>query len=167
MRRAAKLEEADIIVVLLACLLLKDINKVFASLGIAVNVTEEDILPDYSKPVGAFYISVARFLLSSSSGHELDFLGHVERPAEDSESSYFMDKAVPSWVPDWRANYYPFTFQKFIKANEPLATNLYWEFSYRCESRPSLSSRLRSYSRHDYQSVTGLRRNLSSLRTVD
>ena len=100
-------------------------NKMFPSLGIAVNVTEADILPDYSKPVGAIYISVARFLLSSSSGHELDFLGHVERPAEDSQSSYFMHEAVPSWVPDWRTNYCPFAFQKFTKTDEPLATNLY------------------------------------------
>lgn len=100
-------------------------DKVFASLGIAVNVTEADILPDYSKSVGAIYISVARFLLSSSNGHELDFLGHVEWPAEDSQSSYFMHKAVPSWVPDWRANYCPFAFQKFTKTDEPLATNLY------------------------------------------
>jgi len=38
-------------------------DKVFASLGIAVNVTEADILPDYSRPVGAIYISVARYLL--------------------------------------------------------------------------------------------------------
>ena len=77
-------------------------DKVFASLGIAVNVTEVDILLDYSKPVGAIYISVARYLLSLFSGYELDFFGHVERrPGSGHLAVILLSESFPNQAETW------------------------------------------------------------------
>jgi len=78
-------------------------DKVYAGLGLAVDVPASTIVPDYSKTFDEVYIDVVRFCLGHSTPENLlDFLGSVVRPAVDSKCLDFAGEVCPTWTPDWR-----------------------------------------------------------------
>jgi len=86
-------------------------DKVYASLGMAADVSESDILPDYAKSVEEVYTDVVRFVLSSQGSHCLDFLGLVIRP---SSLPCPTPGDLPAWLPDWRIRGSPLALEKYI-----------------------------------------------------
>ena len=77
-------------------------DKVYAVLGMASEVTEGSIVPDYLKPLHEVYVDVARLLLGDSTEANFNLLGHVLRPTDEWARLDLPDKEIPSWVPDWR-----------------------------------------------------------------
>jgi hypothetical protein len=58
-------------------------EKVYASLGIAADVLDKDIIPDYTKLVESDFTDVVNFSLSQPGPSPLDFLWLVVRPPTD------------------------------------------------------------------------------------
>ena len=86
-------------------------DKVYASIGMAADVSELDILPDYAKSVEEVYADVVRFVLSRQGSHSLDFLGPVIRP---SSLPCATPDGLPTWLPDWRIRCCSFALEKYI-----------------------------------------------------
>jgi len=77
-----------------------DRDKVFAALGMAADVTSEDVAPDYEKSVGEVYTDIVRLTLGTSDLHSFDFLGYIVRPEGlDPESKMWVRyNDLPTWV---------------------------------------------------------------------
>jgi hypothetical protein len=56
-------------------------DKVYAALGMAMDVNEDDIIPDYRRTCLEVYIDVVRFFISEMNNCPLDFLGEILRSA--------------------------------------------------------------------------------------
>jgi hypothetical protein len=91
-------------------------DKIYAALGMAMDINEDDIIPDYTKPYPVVCQDLACFLMSRSSAHSLDFLGTVLRLVPGTafvRESVNMDFGpLPSWVPDWSIRISMFPFEK-------------------------------------------------------
>jgi hypothetical protein len=74
-------------------------DKVYAALGMAMDVYGDQIVPDYTKRYVDIYIDVARSCISGPRPR-LAFLSHVIRPSSCMTSKEKLDFEVPSWVPD-------------------------------------------------------------------
>ncbi len=75
-------------------------DKVYAARGMAMDVLEGDIIPDYRKACSEVYLDVVRFLMSETNSPTLDFLGFVfNLTAEISDRQ--PELVLPSWVPNW------------------------------------------------------------------
>jgi hypothetical protein len=85
-------------------------DKLYAALGMAMDVNEDDIVPDYTKSPSAVYSDIVDFYITKSDGRSLDFLGDVWRSAPGTAFEYQHMSALPFWVPDWtfKASLYPF-----------------------------------------------------------
>ncbi|RMZ73052.1 heterokaryon incompatibility [Pyrenophora seminiperda CCB06] len=86
-------------------------DKLYAALGMAMDVYEDEIVPDYTKSSSAVYSDVVRFCIDKSNGHSLDFLGEVWRSAPGTGFEHQHDRTLPSWTPDW-------TFQASLRPFE-------------------------------------------------
>lgn len=71
-------------------------DKVYSSRGMAMDVGEDDIVPDCSKTYQEVYVDVVHHCLSSRSMHSLDFLGHVVRPDPGSSFELPADRSLPT-----------------------------------------------------------------------
>jgi hypothetical protein len=100
-------------------------DKVYASLGMAMDTVEDDIVPDYTKTCAEVYCEVVRFSISSSRTHSLDFLGHVMRSCPGSVFEYEADNTLPSWVPDWRFQASFFPLEKFLDMDSFVTEGVY------------------------------------------
>ncbi|KAF2269610.1 HET-domain-containing protein [Lojkania enalia] len=92
-------------------------DKVYASIGMAMDVQVNSIIPDYTKSRAAVYRDVVTFLTERADDHSLDFLGEVIR--SDSSStvlSWEEDPELPSWVPDWGPFISVIPFPKHLNA---------------------------------------------------
>ena len=85
-------------------------DKVYAALGMAMDVDKDDVIPDYTKPSSAVYIDVVKICISKLNNHCLDFLGEVLRSAPGTAFEHQHERTLPSWTPDWtfRASFHPF-----------------------------------------------------------
>lgn len=85
-------------------------DKLYAALGMAMDVYEDDIVPDYTKSSPAVYRDIVRFCISKSDDHCLDFLGDVWRSAPGTAFEHDHESTLPSWAPDWTfpASLHPF-----------------------------------------------------------
>lgn len=92
-------------------------DKVFASLGMAADVGDADLLPNYGKHVSEVYDDVTRFVFSSTTRSSLDFLGYVLRHAEGSQIVQHQTQKLPSWVPDWEQRISFGTFEKSLNTD--------------------------------------------------
>jgi hypothetical protein len=79
-------------------------DKVYAVRGLANDLSETDLVPDYSKSIKEVYQDVVQFALSSVN-NGLDVLGYAFHPAPDATNHFLSDiqqPRLPSWMPDWR-----------------------------------------------------------------
>ena len=84
-------------------------DKVYTALGMACDVTENNIEPNYKRSVVEVYKDVVRFVLAKAPGNRgLDFLGYVIRSAKDSSLIRAYDEKMPTCIPDWRTCIFPF-----------------------------------------------------------
>ena len=85
-------------------------DKLYAALGMAMDVYEDDIVPNYTKSSSAVYSDIVRFYISKSNDHSLDVLGEVWRSAPGTAFKHQHDRTLPSWTPDWtfQASLHPF-----------------------------------------------------------
>ncbi|KAF2001693.1 hypothetical protein P154DRAFT_158008 [Amniculicola lignicola CBS 123094] len=77
-------------------------DKVYASLGMACDISNDEIIPDYSKSVLEVFTEVVQWSLKRTNSDALDFLGYVVRPAPSSQWLRDYDPRLPSWIPDWK-----------------------------------------------------------------
>lgn len=91
-------------------------DKVYAGLGMAMDVNEDDIIPDYAKICSELYTDIVRFYVSEMNSHTLDFPGETLRSALGIAFEYQHDCALPSWVPDWS---FPVSMHPFEKNLNP------------------------------------------------
>lgn len=83
-------------------------DKVYVPRGLAGDVSDDQIIPDYMKSFVSVYVDVVKYFLQQQ-GHELDILGHVVRPVDESThikseatAQEYSIESVPTWAPDWR-----------------------------------------------------------------
>ncbi|OTB04735.1 hypothetical protein M426DRAFT_151166 [Hypoxylon sp. CI-4A] len=67
-------------------------DKLYALLGMASDVSPDDIIPDYTKPVHEVFLDLVRFMAGKR--HNLDVIS--------SGRLSISNAVVPSWLPDWR-----------------------------------------------------------------
>ncbi|KAH6673235.1 heterokaryon incompatibility protein-domain-containing protein [Halenospora varia] len=96
-------------------------DSVYAALGIATDISDSDIIPDYTKSVKDVYLEVVKFYLSKPPPHSLDFLGFVIPPTEVFDSDR---QNLPSWVPNWHT-YGCYAFGKSIDSRNPKSREVY------------------------------------------
>ena len=76
-------------------------DKVYAALGMAMDVHENDIIPDYTKTCAEVYTDVAKFCISNPSNQPFDFLSYAVRSAPGTSLEFDHNPLLPSWIPDW------------------------------------------------------------------
>ncbi|KAH7076793.1 heterokaryon incompatibility protein-domain-containing protein [Paraphoma chrysanthemicola] len=104
-------------------------DKIYAALGMAMDINEKDVVPDYTKSYPAACRDVARFMISQGQDLSLHVLGAVMRPAPGTSFEHTLADDdldhIPSWVPDWTFRVSMFPFEKFLdpfsSAGSPLA----------------------------------------------
>jgi hypothetical protein len=89
-------------------------DKVYAALGMAMDVHEDDIIPDYRKPCSEVYTDVVRFFISGLNSRPFDFLGGIVRSAPGTTFEHQHDSSLPSWVPDWTFRVSMFPLEKTL-----------------------------------------------------
>jgi hypothetical protein len=89
----------------------------YAALGMAMDINEDDIIPDYTKTCAEVYTDVVRFYVSKADSYSLDFLGHIQRPAPGSSFDYQVNCLLPSWVPDWAMRVSVRPLEKFLNCD--------------------------------------------------
>ncbi|KAI1137507.1 HET-domain-containing protein [Hypoxylon sp. FL0543] len=67
-------------------------DKLYALLGMASDISPDDIIPDYTKPVQEVFLDLVRFMATKR--HSLDIISSGRLSVSDS--------TAPSWLPDWR-----------------------------------------------------------------
>ncbi|KAI2464806.1 HET-domain-containing protein [Annulohypoxylon bovei var. microspora] len=67
-------------------------DKLYALLGMASDVTPDDIIPDYTKPVQEVFLDLVKFMVTNR--HDLDIISSGRITTSNS--------TAPSWLPDWR-----------------------------------------------------------------
>jgi len=67
-------------------------DKIYALLGIANDVTPQDIFPDYTQPPESVYLKVVRFMVTIRKSLDIISSGRLALAAP----------GVPTWSPDWR-----------------------------------------------------------------
>ncbi|KAI0839515.1 HET-domain-containing protein [Hypoxylon sp. FL0890] len=67
-------------------------DKLYALLGMASDISPDDIIPDYTKPVLEVFLDLVRFMVTKR--HNLDIVSSARLSISDS--------SAPSWLPDWR-----------------------------------------------------------------
>lgn len=90
-------------------------DKLYASLGLAADVSETDVRPDYTKPIEDVYTDIARFSLSHSRSYCLDFLSLVVRFPEELGGTL---SDLPSWVPDLRIRISMYAFERYLDVDD-------------------------------------------------
>jgi hypothetical protein len=92
-------------------------DKIYAALGMAMDVDENDIIPDYEKPTSAVYRDIVDFYVSKQDDHSLDILGYVWRSARGTAFEHRPVSNIPSWVPDWTFVVSMFPFEKYLDSD--------------------------------------------------
>lgn len=93
-------------------------DKLYSALGMAMDVYEDDIVPDYTKPWPAVYSDIVRFYISKLDDHSLDFLGEVWRSAPGTTFEHHHDKKLSSWTPDWTFTASLHPFEKVLNSDD-------------------------------------------------
>jgi hypothetical protein len=86
-------------------------DKLYASLGLAADISQADIIPDYNKSVQDVYTDIARDSISKSQLFSLDFLGLVVQCPKELRG---MVSTLPSWIPDLRIRISMYAFERFL-----------------------------------------------------
>jgi hypothetical protein len=89
-------------------------DKVYAALGMAMDVNEDDIIPDYRRTCSEVYTDVVKFFISGRNSRPLDFLGEILRSAPGTAFEHQHDSSLPSWVPDWTFQVSMYPFEKVL-----------------------------------------------------
>ena len=89
-------------------------DKLYASLGLAADLSESDIGPDYTKSVQDVYTDIARFSLLQTELHPLDFLGLVVQYPQEFGGTL---SDLPSWVPDLRIRISMYAFERYLEVD--------------------------------------------------
>ncbi|KIM99220.1 hypothetical protein OIDMADRAFT_146799 [Oidiodendron maius Zn] len=90
-------------------------DKLYSSLGPAADISETDIVPDYTKSVEDAYTDIARLSLSQSRAYCLDFLSLVVQCPEELGGTL---SDLPSWVPDLRIRISMYSFERYLDVDD-------------------------------------------------
>ena len=90
-------------------------DKLYASLGLAADITGDDLIPDYAKSVEEVYTDIARFSLLRAGSFCLDFLGLVAKCPEEFGGTRF---DLPSWIPDLRHRISMYAFERYLDVDD-------------------------------------------------
>jgi hypothetical protein len=71
-------------------------DKIYGLLGLAADVEDGDIVPDYHKSAEQVYLDFAHFIITKRK--------HLDIISEGCGQSHSVFNSLPSWVPDWRLN---------------------------------------------------------------
>lgn len=69
-------------------------DKLYALLGMASDLSPDDIIPDYTKPVQEVFLDLVRFMAIDRCNLDIISSGRLS----------ISNSASPSWVPDWRGS---------------------------------------------------------------
>jgi hypothetical protein len=92
-------------------------DKLYAALGMAMDVNENDIIPDYAKDLSAVYSDIVDFCISKQNGYSLDFLGDAWGSARGTAFEHQNVSTIPSWVPDWTFQGYMVPLEKDLNSH--------------------------------------------------
>ncbi|KAI1409895.1 HET-domain-containing protein [Hypoxylon sp. FL1857] len=67
-------------------------DKLYALLGMASDISPDDIIPDYTKPVQEVFLDLVRFMVTERRSLDIISSGRLS----------LSDSTIPTWLPDWR-----------------------------------------------------------------
>ncbi|KAJ0116387.1 hypothetical protein J7T55_007367 [Diaporthe amygdali] len=81
-------------------------DKLYALIGVASDISPEDIVPDYTKPTRTVFLDLVRFLVVQRGSLDIISSGRLLRPASTTPSGTQLEAEgiFPSWFPDWRVS---------------------------------------------------------------
>lgn len=83
-------------------------DKLYALIGVASDISPEDIVPDYAKSPRVVFLDLVRFLVERRRNLDIISSGRLFRPSltmQHSPQQEFESAGnIPSWMPDWRVS---------------------------------------------------------------
>lgn len=81
-------------------------DKLYALIGVASDISPEDIVPDYTKSTRTVFLDLVHFLVTRRRSLDVISSGRHLRPASTAHpgSQLQPDDETPSWLPEWRVS---------------------------------------------------------------
>lgn len=83
-------------------------DKLYALIGVASDISPEDIVPDYTKATREVFLDLVRFLVTRRRNLDIISSGRLCRPLLTTPQSpgqeFGSAQSTPSWMPDWRVS---------------------------------------------------------------
>ncbi|KAL1875171.1 hypothetical protein Daus18300_003239 [Diaporthe australafricana] len=78
-------------------------DKLYALIGLACDISPDDIIPDYAKSIKTVFLGLVRFLVTKRGSLDIISSGRLDRPTSTTPLGRRLraDEIIPSWLPDW------------------------------------------------------------------
>lgn len=81
-------------------------DKLYALIGLASDISPEDMVPDYTKATREVFLDLVRFLVTRRRNLDIISSGRLLRPSlalpQKHKQEFESAASTPSWTPDWR-----------------------------------------------------------------